>query len=144
MKNTLIATLLTLATLTSPAWTAENQAGPKGGKLFPLSDGFLEFFVRSDRTAEVVVYDASRQQVPVGDRELSITAGSRENPQKLTVTKTEAAFVTSDTLPAGDGYPIVLQLRESANSKTQTFRIRYLEEICAGCNLPEYACICHH
>ena len=144
MKKTLIVTLLAGLGLLNLTSAAEKQAGPKGGKLYPLKDGFIEFFVGPDRKVEVLVYDSDQKPAAVGDRELTITAGSRENPEKLAVEKTDKTFVTTNALPKGDGYPIILQLRDNANSKPQTFRISYLEEICSGCNLPEYACTCDH
>lgn len=118
-------------------------AGPKGGKLFALGDQFVEFFVNPDREAEVAVLDPKRQPVAPGDLQLTVTVGSRSDQKKLDVRKTETGWRT-ETLPAGDGYFVILQIREGEVASPATFRIRYLEEVCSGCNLPEYACTCGH
>jgi hypothetical protein len=126
-----------------PILASEAPAAPKGGKLFPLDGEYLEFFVNADHHGEIVIYDPVLKAVSTGDREITVTAGTREKQEKLSVEKGDAMWTTSD-LPAGDGYFVIIQVREAAGDAPKTFRLRYVAETCPGCNLPEYACTCEH
>ena len=43
----------------------------------------------------------------------------------------------------GDGYNIVVQLKQTPEAKPQIFRFTYDASICGGCKRAEYACTCH-
>lgn len=126
-----------------PTLPAADKAGPKGGKLLEVPEGYVEFFVNPTRQGEIVFYDKELKPQPVAAQEVIVTAGTREKQEKLSVEKTDAQFVTKP-LPAGDGYYVILQIKASPDAEAKTLRIRYLEANCAGCNLPEYACTCGH
>lgn len=141
MKTHLILLIAALGLL--PLHANETPAAPKGGKLFPLESGYLEFFVNADHRGEIVIYDGGLKPMPTGDQDVTVTAGTREKQEKLAVENGDAMWTTA-ALPAGDGYFVILQLKANAEDTPKTLRLRYLEETCSGCNLPEYACTCEH
>ncbi len=51
-------------------------------------------------------------------------------------------LVSRTRLPAGDGYNLVLQFKQSADTKPQNFRFKLETHTCSGCKRAEYACIC--
>lgn len=145
MKTTLL-TLLATATLAFAGdghSHAKNEAGPHGGKLLEIKGGHAEFFVTPDRKAEVFLFDDAMKPAAAGAGELAVTAGTRENQAKLTVEKTDTGFVTAP-LPAGSGYWVILQYKPEPSAPAETLRVKYLEGLCDGCKLQEYACTCDH
>lgn len=143
-------TLTTLILLASAAFgfaadnhSHEKKAGPHGGKLLEADNAHIEFFVQTDKKAEVFVYDENMKPVPTGEGQLVVTAGTREKQEKLAVEKKDASFVTA-ALPAGTGYWVILQWKPTPDAAAKTLRVKYVEGICSGCNLPEYACTCDH
>jgi len=135
--------LLATAALAYAADTHEHKTGPHKGKLLETEGGHVEFFVLPDRKAEVFLYDETMKPVAVGDGELTVTTGTREKQEKLAVEKKENSFVTA-ALPQGSGYWVILQWKPTPDAPTKTLRVKYIEGICEGCKLPEYACTCDH
>ena len=141
-------TLLALLASASLALAAgdhdhDKKPGPHNGKLLETDGGHIEFFVQPDRKAEVFLYDAAMKPVETGSGELVVTAGTREKPEKLAVEKKSTSFVTT-ALPEGSGYWVILQWKPTAEAAAKTLRVKYIEGICGGCKLPEYACTCDH
>lgn len=144
MKNILL-TLLASGALAFAADTHdhEHKPGPHKGKLLETDGGHVEFFVQPDRQVEVFLYDEEMKPVATGGSELVVTAGTREKPEKLTVEKKESSFLTG-ALPEGSGYWVILQWKATPDASPKTLRVKYVEGLCAGCKLPEYACTCDH
>lgn len=146
MKKILL-TLLATGTLAFAAdahkHEHEHKAGPHQGKLLETDGGHVEFFVQPDRKAEVFLYDEEMKPVAAGESELVVTAGTREKQEKLAVEKKETSFVTA-ALPEGSGYWVILQWKPTADAAAKTLRVKYVEGLCDGCKLQEYACTCDH
>jgi hypothetical protein len=51
-------------------------------------------------------------------------------------------LASKGTLPDGDGYNVVVQFKQTADSKPRNFRFKLETHECAGCRRAEYACIC--
>jgi hypothetical protein len=52
--------------------------------------------------------------------------------------------VSKTKLPEGDGYNLVVQLRQTADAKPQNFHFKLETHVCGECKRAEYACICGH
>jgi len=145
MKTTILTFLATAAiALAGEGHSHEKQAaGPHGGKLLEIQGGHAEFFVTPDRKAEVFLFDDALKPVATGAAELAVTAGTRENPAKLAVEKSSTSFVTAP-LPSGSGYWVILQYKPEPSAAAETLRVKYIEGLCDGCKLQEYACTCDH
>ena len=143
MKKTLLTLLASAALALAADNHTHDKPGPHNGKLLETDGGHVEFFVQPDRKAEVFLYDDAMKPVPAGASELVVTAGTREKPEKLAVEKKETSFVTA-ALPEGSGYWVILQWKATPDAAAKTLRVKYLEGICDGCKLPEYACTCDH
>ena len=51
-------------------------------------------------------------------------------------------LVSKGKLPEGNGYNLVVQVKQTPETKRQNFRIKFDQKICNECKRPEYACIC--
>lgn len=122
---------------------AETIGGPKGGKILEKGDLRVEFFVNSEKHVEVYLYDADLKVViPVAQSVKAIVnAGSKV---RLSFDMTTDGFVSTDPLPEGDGYRVVLQVSDESSDSKANFRIDYHSEFCDGCSRVEYACTCDH
>lgn len=146
--TTLIKASLTLFAIASTSFAEEGHdhdkliPGPKGGRVLKVAGGHAEFFVQPDRKVSLAFYDAEMKPTAPGEQIVKVIAEAPSGKVSLDFEKTGDAFVSSNALPHGDGYRIVLQIKPASDSKAQNFRIDYHTEICGECKRPEYACIC--
>ncbi len=144
----LIQSTIALFLIASPAFAEEGHdhdkviPGPKGGKVVQVEGGHAEFFVQPDKKVSVTFYGEDMKAVPPAEQNITLIAEAPAGKAKLEFEKTGDAFVSKDVLPEGDGYRVVLQIRNAADAKPQNFRIEYHTEVCGKCNRAEYACIC--
>lgn len=117
-------------------------AGPKGGRLLQLESAKAEFLVMPDRKVEVTFYDASDKPVASGDHVVALIAEVGAKRTKLEMAKTPTGFVSSQPLPAGDPYRVVVQIRPRPDAPPRNFRVDLVLTHCGGCNRAEYACTC--
>jgi len=150
MKNT-ITKLIAIALLgafilpvTSFADEAkEVEAGPRKGRLLDTEYPRPEFFVEKDHTVSVKFYDKDGKVVKPADQEITVIASGKAKA-KLKLEKKDDALVSKTKLPEGDGYKLVIQVREKAKAKPKNFRFFFANHICGGsCKNPEYACTCN-
>lgn len=117
-------------------------AGPKGGRVLTQAPPRAEFWVRADRRVEVTFYDAQMKAMPAGSR--VVTAIAERKPERVRVEFENAGdrFVSKEPLPEGDGYRVVVQIRETPETRPVNHRFDFIEAVCGGCSRAEYACIC--
>jgi len=77
--------------------------------------------------------------VAIAAQEISVTAGTREAPEKLTVEKSDKGFSFTSP-PAGQW--IIVQYKESAEAKAVIARLHYNTKVCEPCQQPEWRCAC--
>ena len=118
------------------------EGGPKGGRILEKTSPKAEFFVEKDRTVSINFYDASMKPVAPTDQNVTVIAEAKDGKAKLEFEKKGNALVSKTKLPEGDGYNVVVQLKQSTESKPQNFRFKYDPSICGGCKRAEYACTC--
>ena len=120
----------------------EVEAGKRGGRLLATESPRPEFFVERDHTVSVKFYDKDGNVVAPADQQVTVIASGKEK-KKLQLEKKDDALVSTEPLPKGDGYGLVVQVRPNADSRPENFRFTFLNHICGGtCGNPEYACTC--
>lgn len=140
--TTLVASLL-FAGVAFSLHAAEKPApGPKGGKLLNNPSPRAEFFVDKDRKVVLSFYGNDLKPVPVGEQSAAVWADARSGRVKLTMEKKDDALVSTEPLPAGDGYHVMVQLKSNPDAKAQSFKINFHDEPCDKCKRAEYACVC--
>ena len=145
MKLKRIIALIAALGLAASLTAAEKLvAGPKGGKLLETSAQKTEFFVNENRKVEINFYDAALKPVAPGTQVVGVTAEAKSGRQQLVFEKAANGFVSTTTLPEGEPYRVVVQLRDKADARPQNFRVEFNLETCGECSLAEYACICGH
>jgi hypothetical protein len=148
MKNTIQLILTTLAITTTALFAVDEHGhdkpipGPKGGRIIEVESGHAEFFVQPDKKVSVTFYGEDMKPVAPGDQTITVIAEAPSGKAKLAFEKAGDAFVSTTTLPEGNGYRVVLQIKATADAKPQNLRIDYHTEICGECKRAEYACIC--
>ncbi|MDX2081256.1 MAG: hypothetical protein SFU53_10770 [Terrimicrobiaceae bacterium] len=146
--NKLTKSIIALFLIASTAFAQDGHdhdkviPGPKGGKIVEVEGGHAEFFVQPDKKVSVTFYGEDMKPLPPAEQVVTLIAEAPAGKANLKFDKDADAFVSTDVLPEGDGYRVVLQIRNTPDAKPQNFRIEYHTEVCGKCNRAEYACIC--
>ncbi len=140
MKTKLAAFLLALSTALSFGHGGV-ELGPNGGRL-------LEFSKNESMHGEVTVVegkfhvtllDKDLKPVKAEAQTLTATGGTREKPEKLTVTKDDTGF----TVPLiKEGQWLIVQFKEGEKAKAVTARFEYNTSLCEACQKAEWLCEC--
>lgn len=139
---TTVATALMIVGSASSAVAEKQTPGPKGGKLLENDAPRAEFFVEADHTVTITFYDDKLTPVPAASQVVTATAEAGGSKTKLEFEKKGDVLVSKAPLPHGDGYNIVVQVKQDAAAKAQNYRIKYDTHICGECQRQEYACTC--
>lgn len=142
MKTNITSILTTLA-FAATAFAHESITfGPNGGKLMALDSTTTPSaeVVVKDNQLIVGLFNKSKEPIALDQQALAITAGERSSPKKVEVVKKENNFVAS--LPPGDDYWTIFQLKETPAAKALTFRVHYQTKPCPACKGPEWLCAC--
>ncbi len=119
------------------------EAGPKGGRILEKTTPKAEFFVEKDRTVSIYFYDSAQKPVAPAGQYVSVIAEPKDGKQKLEFEKKGNALVSRTKLPDGNGYNLVVQLKQTPEARPQNFRFKLDTSTCGGCQRAEYACTCH-
>ena len=143
MKTLTVALFLTLGLLSgSFAADKKHLGGPKGGRYLEKTEPKAEFFLEKDRTASITFYDQAGKQVSAKGQVVSLIAEATSGKKKIEFEKKGDVLVSKEKLPEGDGYNLVVQLKQSGEAKPQNFRFKLETHTCGGCSRAEYACTC--
>lgn len=123
---------------------AKKVAGPNGGRVLTKVEPHAEFFVMPDRKVQITFLNDAGKAIAPADQVVTVTAGDRSAPAKLTFAKSGTSLVSNVALPKGDAIPAVVQIKAGANGKTVTERFNVDFAKCGECKHAEYACICAH
>ena len=132
--------LIMLLLILSVAFAIER--GPRGGKLIESGNSTAEILIQPSGIISVGFYDKDKKQIEIKEQEVYAIAETGVKT-KLNFSKIDN-FLVSAPLPKGEGYLIVVQIKDSVNLKPHNIRLKYEMHKCMGCNLSEYACICDH
>lgn len=143
MKSILRIVLLSITVVaTATAFAGKPIPGPKGGKIVTTEAPHVELFVAPDRTVVVSFYDKDLKPITIADQLVSAVVEAKSGKANLSFIVKNGGLVSSNPLPEGDGYRIVLQVRDNAQARPKNYRIEYHDEVCGECKRAEYACIC--
>jgi hypothetical protein len=122
----------------------QKQAGPNGGRVLTSVEPAVEFLVTDDRRVRLTFLDSALKPIPAAAQSATIIAGDRSAPVRLAFAKDGDSLLSDGTLPEGDDYPTVLQIKvdESAAPVLEKFNLDLSD--CPSCDYLEYACICDH
>lgn len=120
------------------------KAGPTGGKLITAVEPHVEFFVNKDQKVEIRFVDDDNKVVAPGEQAITATLGDRAKPTKLVFTKDGDKLVSDQAVPAGNDYPIVVQIKATAKGKAVNAKFNLNLSKCPSCANAEYACACDH
>lgn len=143
LAGVLCATPATLSAETVHGHKHES-GGPKGGRLLESTDPHAEFYVEKDNTVIVTFYDDALTPVAATDQSVTVIAEVNGEKTQLEFEKNGDVLVSKGKLPEAEGLNLVVQFRQSAESKPINFRFALEKGICGMCNRAEYACICEH
>lgn len=127
---------------TAVAFAAKPIPGPKGGKIVTAEAPHVEFFVEKDRSVIVSFYDKDMKPVTPAGQVVSAVAEAKTGKVTLAFTAKDGALVSTAPLPEGDGYRVVVQVRDTAEARPKNYRVEFHEEVCGECKRAEYACVC--
>ncbi len=115
------------------------ELGPNKGRIleFSTNESMHGEVTEKDGKLLIAVLDKDMKPVAIAAQELTATAGTRDKPVKIDVTKDAAAF--SIAAPKV-GEWIIIQYKEAADSKPITARLHYDTKVCAPCGNPEWRC----
>jgi len=130
--------------LPAAALSAKPIPGPKGGRIVTTAAPHIELFVSPDHTAVVSFYDAELKPVAPGAQLVTAVAEAPSGKVTLAFAAKDGALVSTAPLPEGEGYRIVLQVRDDAQARPKNYRVEFHAEKCGSCQLAEYACVCEH
>lgn len=115
--------------------------GPNGGRILEFSKNETmhgEVTVK-DGKFHIAVLDKDMKPVAVTEQTLTATTGDRDKPVKLEVAKDAKGFVVP-LVKQGDW--LILQFKQTPQSKAVTARLAYDTSVCDGCKKAEWLCEC--
>jgi len=136
--------ILALSTASGHAHSDKAKAaGPNGGRILSGSEQPAEFLVTADRKVQITFLDDHGKAIAPSDQVVTVVAGDRAAPTKLTFTKSGDTLVSDVALPEGNDIPTVVQIKPTPTAKAVTDRFNVNLSKCPTCNNAEYACVCH-
>ena len=149
VRNTLFP-ILSIAALVASGMSGfahekgEVVRGPNGGRVLTNVEPHAEFFVTTDRKVQITFVTGDNKVVAPESQVVTVTAGDRSAPTKLTFTKIGDHLISAEVLPPGNDFPTVVQIKANAEAKPIASKFQLNLANCSGCNSPEYACTCAH
>ncbi|WP_038170446.1 hypothetical protein [Verrucomicrobium sp. BvORR106] len=118
------------------------ELGPNGGRILEFSkDETMHGEVTAkDGKFHIALLDKDMKPVALAEQTLTVTAGDRDKPTKVEVTKADGKFVVP--MQKGEAYWVIFQFKASAKAKPVTARLHYNAEICEECKAAEWLCKC--
>lgn len=120
------------------------EAGPNGGRVLHAVEPHLEFFVTEDRKVQIAALTDGGAAQPIGEQTVTIIGGDRSNPTRMKLVKQGDLLVSNEAFPEGNDFPVVIQIKTSADAKAETEKFNLNLADCPTCEYKEYACTCDH
>jgi len=120
------------------------QAGPNGGRILHGVEPHLEFLVTEDRKVRITAVDDENEAIPIAAQSVRVIGGDRTNPTRLSFEKEGDVLVSDSTVPEGENFPVVVQIKPTPDAKTVLEKFQVNLEDCPTCEYREYACVCDH
>lgn len=140
-----IAILSVLTLHAGPNHSHEKKnPGPNGGRILTSVEPHAEFLVTANRKVQITFVDDNGKAIAPAAQVVTVTTGERSAPVKMSFTKTETALLSEQTIPEGNNFPVVVQIKTSRDAKAIVEKFTLNLSICPDCKYAEYACICSH
>jgi len=120
------------------------KAGPTGGRLITRVEPHVEFFVNAEKMVELRFIDDALKVVAPATQVVTVVLGDRSAPTKLSFTQVGDKLVSDKTIPEGNDFPTVVQIREKEGAKPVNEKFNLNLNDCPTCKNREYACVCDH
>lgn len=120
------------------------KAGPTGGRLITRVEPHVEFFVNAEKKVELRFIDDDMKVVAPATQVVTVVLGDRSAPTKLSFTQVGDKLVSDKTIPEGNDFPTVVQIRENEGAKPVNEKFNLNLNDCPTCKNREYACVCDH
>ena len=117
---------------------------PNGGRVITAVEPHAEFLVTSDRKVQITFLGEDGKAIAPAGQVVTVTAGERSSPTKLTFAKSGNMLVSDAALPAGNDFPTVVQIKATPDAKAVTEKFNLNLSKCPDCSFAEYACTCAH
>lgn len=151
MKTTTRILTFAIALLSSLTLQAGNNhshekkvAGPNGGRILTTIEPHAEFFVTADRKVQITFVNDDGKAIAPAGQIVIVTTGERSAPVKMTFAKNENVLLSDQSVPVGNNFPVVVQVKTTPDAKTLVEKFTLNLSQCRGCKHAEYACICDH
>ena len=118
--------------------------GPNGGRILTTIEPHAEFFVTADRKVQITFVNDEGKAIAPAEQIVIVTTGERSAPVKMTFAKNNNVLVSDQSVPAGNNFPVVVQVKTTPDAKTLVEKFTLNFSKCPDCKLAEYACICAH
>jgi hypothetical protein len=122
----------------------KKEAGPNGGRILTAIEPHAELLVTADRKVQITFVEDNGKAIAPAEQVVTVTTGKRSAPVKMTFAKTETALVSEQTVPEGNNFPVVVQIKTSPDAKPIVEKFTLNLSTCPDCKYAEYACICSH
>ena len=122
----------------------KKEPGPNGGRILTSIEPHAEFLVTADRKVQITFVDDAFKPIAPAAQVVTVTTGERSAPVKMTFAKTETAFLSEQSVPAGNNFPVVIQIKTTPDAKAMVEKFTLNLSNCPDCKHAEYACICSH
>jgi hypothetical protein len=119
-------------------------AGPNGGRVLTSVEPHAEFFVTDDRKVQIAFVNDDLKPVPAAGQNVSVIAGDRSSPTSLSFAKSGDVLLSDKALPAGNDFPVIVQIKTDASAETVREKFNLNLADCPTCDYKEYACTCAH
>lgn len=119
-------------------------AGPNGGRVIMDVEPHLEFLVNADRSVTITALDEDNKAATIGKQTVSVIAGKRTSPTRLKFEAKGGVLVSDGKLPAGNDFPVVVQIKPKKLAKKVMAKFNLNLNDCPTCDYKEYACACCH
>lgn len=117
---------------------------PKGGRLLEMTETHAELVVEKDRSVTIYFYNHDWKPVAVEGQVVTLLVDATGGKTKVEFEKKGETLASKTKIPDGEGLPVVVQVRQTAEAKPQNIRFTLELGECGECKRAEYACTCEH
>ena len=122
----------------------KKEPGPNGGRILTSIEPHAEFLVTADRKVQITFVDDAFKPIAPAAQVVTVTTGERSAPVKMSFTKTGDTLVSEQTVPEGNNFPVVVQIKTTPDAKASVEKFTLNLSNCPDCKYAEYACTCSH
>ena len=108
------------------------------------TDPRAELVVEKDRSITINFYSAEMKPVAATTQSVTVIAGAKSGKVTLEFEQKGDSLVSKTKLPEGDGYNVVVQFKQTPDTKPMNLRFKLDLHTCGECKRVEYACTCEH